>query len=266
MVSGTVEEQDIKWAKEKFCVELWGRNELIKKAPGSFKRVVRQYFDLVDAEVGSADEDTQRRRHLIEIVGSEISGDGYGKKLGGQLSQIDPGKEQAAAFEEICVKITNYLFRDMLVDPQTHPYLDDDLSVLDIIFRVSPNSGNEVWKTIARDFRTRVIVFECKNYSKAMGPLQVYTTERYLSLRALRSICFMLTRLPPKKEAVLAAHAAMRESGKLLVILHDDDLREMLKMRDRQLNAEPGSAAWVGNDPSEYLDRKIYEFLATMPR
>ncbi|CVI64038.1 hypothetical protein CFBP4996_28840 (plasmid) [Agrobacterium leguminum] len=266
MVSGTVEKDDIIWAAKEFGVKLWGRKELVKQAPRNFKPVLKQYFNLVDKEVGSTEQDSIARRELLEVVGSKIEEYRYGKKLGGQLYQVKRGKEAAGDYEQLCLKITNYLFRDVLVDPQYHPYLDDDLSVLDIIFRISPNGRNEVWKNIARDFRTRVIVFECKNYSGSMEPLQVYTTERYLSLKALRSVCFMLTRLPPKPNAVLAAQAAMRESGKLLIILHDDDLRQMLDTRDRQLEAEPGSPAWVESDPTEYLDRKIYEFLATMPR
>ncbi|MBY4606386.1 restriction endonuclease [Rhizobium sp. 9T] len=267
MVSGTVEKQDIKWAVDNYDVKLWGRNELLKKAPEDLKPVLKLYFKVVDEESNPLRKASAEDRVAVtETVRTRIKEYKYGEKLGGQLRQVLGGKEDAKNYEQLCLEITNYLFRDILVDPQYQSYSDDGLSVLDIVYRISPNSGNEIWKTIARDFRSRVIVFECKNFSGSMGPLQVYTTERYLSPRALRTVCFMLTRLPPEPNAILAAQAAMRESGKLLVILHDEDLRQMLTTRDRQLKADPGSPAWIGNDPSEFLDRKIYEFLATMPR
>ncbi|MBY5591663.1 restriction endonuclease [Rhizobium leguminosarum] len=266
MVSGTVDEDDIAAAAEDYGVVLMGRKEILDQAPDRLKALFEQYFAVSDREAGRDLPDSSARREILEELGRGIEEYNFGDKLGGQLYNVGRGKKDAKRYELLCMTITNYLFRDVLVEPKYQPYTEDRLSVLDIAYRISPNSANEVWRTISRDFRSRVIVFECKNYSKRMGPMQVYTTERYLSQRAMRSVCFLLTRLPPQPHAVLAAQAAMRESGKLLLILDDDDLRKMLVIRDKQLKAEQGTLQWVNNDPSDYIDSKIYELLASMPR
>jgi hypothetical protein len=54
----------------------------------------------------------------------------------------------------------------------------------------------------------------------------------------------------------------MREAGKLFVFLSDDDLVQMIKMKDAQLQAGGGE----GNDPTEVLDQKIYDFIARILR
>ena len=102
------------------------------------------------------------------------------------------------------------------------------------------------WETLTRDFRARVVVFECKNYSEPLGPLEVYTTERYMSLGALRPICFVLSRKPVHAHAELAAFGAMRKfGGKLLIFLSDEDLVAMLRMRAAQLRDGPLNIAMI---------------------
>jgi hypothetical protein len=132
------------------------------------------------------------------------------------------------------------------------------------VYRVDPR--HHFWATLTRDFRARVVVFECKNYTDPISPMQVFTTERYMSVNALRPLCFMLTRKTPHAHAELAAFGALRESGKLLIMLNDEDLVQMIKVRDAQLQEEPGTPAWDQNDPTIILDQKIYDFVARCPR
>jgi hypothetical protein len=116
-----------------------------------------------------------------------------------------------------------------------------------------------------------------------IGQQQVHSTERYMSTNAMRPICFVLSREPPHRHALIAAYGALREGGKLLVFLSDDDLIEMLKLRDAQLtNARLTNALlmnekltnvnqtkvdiYQGYDPSIVIEQKIYKFLAETPR
>ncbi|MBB2801529.1 UNVERIFIED_ORG: hypothetical protein GGE36_004589 [Rhizobium etli] len=185
-----------------------------------------------------------------------------GEQLIALLSAVEYGAEHASEYELVCEEIVDYLFGGVLLDGRRHPRLDDGLSILDIVYRVK--SQDQFWSALARDFRARVIVFECKNYTGPVGPMQVFTTERYMSTVALRSVCFVLSRTAAHPHAIVAAQGAMRETGKLIIFLHDEDLATMLRLRDTQVNEHP--ASWADNDPTEILDQKIYEFLATMPR
>ena len=85
-----------------------------------------------------------------------------------------------------------------------------------------------------------------------------------MSVGALRPICFVLSRRPVHEHAELAAFGAMRETGKLLIFLSDEDLKTMIRLRAAQLREEPSRRD--SNDPTIYLDQKIYDFIARLPR
>ncbi len=129
--------------------------------------------------------------------------------------------------------------------------------------------GHPFWDTLTRDFRTRAIIFECKNYSEGITPSQIHSTERYVNVGALRSVCYLVSRKEPHQNAELAAFGAMREGGKLFVLLHDKHLEQMLDIRQTQLRRETAEGAMrrdFGNDPAEILDQVIYEFLTHVSR
>lgn len=194
------------------------------------------------------------------------TGTSRGEELISQLEKIKPGKPDAKNYELICQDIVKYLFGEYLIDARSQARTEDGLNFYDIIYRVNRMKPHPFWEALTRDFRARVVLFECKNYTKPITPIQVFTTERYLSIVALRSICFLLSRKAPQKNAALAASGAMRESGKLLIFLNDKDIKSMLRVRDAQLRDGPDSENWNSNDPTVLLDQKIYEFLSGLPR
>lgn len=266
MASGTVNSEDIEWARKKYGIKVWDRTQLLDRANPILRQKLQRYFDVLACYPFKDRQTVEYREEVAEEVSERLINRSRGVKLIGQLKQTLPGRDHAKTYEAVCERIIDYLFGNVLIDPRSQSYSDDGLSILDIVYRLSPNGYNPVWEAIARDFRARAIVFECKNYSQPVTPFQLYTSERYLSAHALRTVCFLLTRKSPKRRTRLAAQAALRESGKLIVILRDEDLYEMLLQRDRQLSCEQGSQAWRGNDPSLYLDLKIHDLLATMPR
>jgi hypothetical protein len=156
------------------------------------------------------------------------------------------------------------LFGDDLRDVRSQKRTTDGVNIYDLIYRVRPK--HRFWTTLTRDFRARVVLFECKNYGKPIGAAQVFTTERYLSASALRPVCFVLTRKPAHPHAVQAASGAMRETGKLLVFLSDVDVEKMLDAKDAQLKEGGSTQEMEDNDPTEVLDQAVYDFIAGIPR
>jgi hypothetical protein len=67
---------------------------------------------------------------------------------------------------------------------------------------------------------------------------QIYSTEKYLYTTALRSIAIVVARNGADDGAYKAATGALREAGKLIVIVSMDNLLEMLRVRDRGEDAE----------------------------
>jgi hypothetical protein len=64
----------------------------------------------------------------------------------------------------------------------------------------------------------------------------------------------LISRLPPSDGALRAAQGAMRESGKLILLLSNADLISMIRLK-----STPGG-------PENYLDERIWNFVISLPR
>ncbi|MDB5006049.1 MAG: hypothetical protein JWP45_442 [Mucilaginibacter sp.] len=168
------------------------------------------------------------------------------------LGAVFPGKPGWMAYELLNIEILKYLFEKDLSNWHTQRTTDDELSRFDMICRVI--SKNDFWKNLIQSFQSRYVLFEFKNYSDPIGQDQIYTTERYLYLRGLRSVGFIIAPKGGKAQAHKAAKGALREHGKLIIILSNEDLCKMLAMK-----AE-------GGEPSDYLSDRLDDFLISLSR
>lgn len=211
--------------------------------------------------------DTESDVRLLEGI-NEVDGSGgsalisekapfvRSNSLCDDLKGITKGRKQAANFENKCVEILKYLFdnntdlalfkEQKLTDGKLHRY--------DLLCRVIASNGSGFWAELAHDFHTRYVVFEFKNYTKEISQEQIFTTEKYLFQSALRSVCFMITREGADKNALIVAKGALRETGKLIVILTMQDLCGMIKLKEN------------GDDPTDVLRDKVDDMLITIIR
>jgi hypothetical protein len=127
---------------------------------------------------------------------------------------------------------------------------DDELSRFDLICRITSN--DDFWKTIVQSFHSRYILFEFENYSKKIGQNQIYTKERYLFTKALRSVSFIISRIGANEQAITASKGALREQGKLILILNRNDLCKMLELKDN------------GGSPNDYISQLLDEYLISL--
>ena len=98
------------------------------------------------------------------------------------------------------------------------------------------------------------VLFEFKNYSEKITQAQILTTEKYLLERGLRRVAFILSRKGATTQARKMTQGAMREHGKLMLVLDDDDLCAMLHQKER------------GDDPTDFLFEMTDDFLLSLPR
>ena len=86
-----------------------------------------------------------------------------------------------------------------------------------------------------------------KNYSKEIDQNLIYITEKYLFDAALRNVAIIISRKGFSKSAKFAAEGCLKEHGKLILSITDDDLVEMLKIKN--------------DEAADYLLGKLEEFL-----
>jgi len=172
-----------------------------------------------------------------------------------ELIAIPEGNEVSTApkdYELKCEQILRFLFDGNLVGWQRQSKTDDDLNIMDLVCRIS--TGNEFWDFIKNEFNSRYIMFEFKNYSDLIRQTQIYTTEKYLFQKALRNVCFIVSRKGIHTNSQIAVDGILRESGKLIIPLLDNDLIKMLELKAKKLF------------PEDYLFDKVDNYLMRLSK
>lgn len=169
-----------------------------------------------------------------------------------QLADLQCGRDTWSKYEILMSDILRYLFNEDLTlwDKQTRT--DDTLSRFDLVCRIQ--GFDSYWQALMGAFNTRFILFEFKNYCSEVTQLQVYTTERYLYQRALRSVGFIISRKGADSGAIQAAKGALKENGKLITFLDDSDINTMLDLKEK------------GGLPNDYLSNLLDQWLVGLSR
>ena len=157
-----------------------------------------------------------------------------------KLLRILPGREHFQEYETACTEILKYVLGDYLALWEAQESSNDGLYRFDLCCKIKNGANHDFFDTIKHYFNTKYIVFEFKNYIEKISQKEIYTTEKYLYEKALRKVAVIISRLGADAHALKAARGSLRETGKLILCLSDNDLLEMIdiKMRGEQEPAE----------------------------
>lgn len=172
------------------------------------------------------------------------------ERLKNELREIPCG--EGIPYEETCTKILKFIFESQLSGWHSQLTTFDSLCRYDLVCRVK--SDTDMWSFVTNEMKSRYIVFEFKNYSDAITQQQILTTEKYLSPKSFRSVAFIISRNEVSKSAETMCQGAMREHGKLIINLCDEDL---VAMMDQKVNSL---------EPSDYLFNLVDKFLLGLTR
>lgn len=175
-----------------------------------------------------------------------------GAELCKELKAIKKGRDAWADYEKVCARIIRYLFPNDLQGWHKQKRTDDGLNRFDFVCRVRPTT--EFWRFLIDHLNSRYILFEFKNYNGKIKQGQMLTTEKYLLDRGLRRAAIIFSRSGADTDAMRMAQGAMREHGKLMLVIDDQKVCEMLHMKDR------------GDDPTDSLFEAADDFLLRLPR
>ena len=206
---------------------------------------------------GKKPDDSIRRKNYSRAAPTPPE-DTRGTELCASMRTIPLGKSGWQAYERICADILKYLFPNDLYGWYKQKRTDDGLNRYDLICRIRPTTETDFWKFLIEHLNSRYVVFEFKNYRGKISQGQILTTEKYLLERGLRRVAIIFSRKGAAKDAVKMTQGAMREQGKLMIVVDDRLLCEMLHMREN------------GKDPSDLLfeltDNFFCESAAIIPR
>lgn len=194
---------------------------------------------------GSADLDK-------ELKESHLPEDTRGTELCAKLKAVKRGKAGWAEYEKVCDSILKYLFPNDLSGWHQQRRTDDKLNRFDYVCRIRSSGG--FWQFLMQHMDSRYVLFEFKNYVGKIKQGQILTTEKYLLHRGLRKVAIIFCRAGAERDAVAMMQGAMRENGKLMLVVDDAEVCRMLHMKER------------GEDPADRLFDLADDFLLALPR
>lgn len=96
---------------------------------------------------------------------------GFGAALGATLSEMDPGKAKAYAFEDIITVITEYVFRNHFTSSSFRKQFEihEKHKRIDIKADWRSNSSLKTVVTVDNNLKSSFVPIECKNYSEPLS-------------------------------------------------------------------------------------------------
>lgn len=163
-------------------------------------------------------------------------------------------KSNATSYEELCGDVLQKLFAEDLSLWRAQEPSNDGLFRFDLFCKIKHGNNREFWQMAERYFNSKYIVFEFKNYKEKITQEQIFTTVKYLYAKALRSVAIMVAVKGADNHADKAVRGILREEGKLILVLSNQDLIAMLEMKREK------------KEPSDYLSEKLDTMLISLEK
>ncbi len=134
-------------------------------------------------------------------------------------------------YKNLCYETFNYLFDNELSLWHRQQTSNADLYRFALICKIKDGEVSGLWSTILQCFNSKYIIFEFKNYTEEITQKEIYTTDKYLYLKALRSVAIIVSCKGTSPNADKAIKGTLRENGKLILSINNSDLLKMIDIK-----------------------------------
>ena len=158
------------------------------------------------------------------------------QKLLSKLKNCPKGMEGWREFEDICIDIIDFAFRDSFRNFKIKTQSRDNAN-LDIRDAIVQNTGNDFWKELRSDYDAKNIVFEFKNITKKFGKDELMQTSDYLKKESLGKVGIIISRKGLSGGGYKEQRSLLTHDKKLILVLIENDLIDLVNKKLR--NEEP---------------------------
>lgn len=212
-------------ATKQIGIETWDCQKLLSLAP---KEVLERYFGQAPDKTLTSEEDAK------------------GESLLKSLDSTEAGKKSWSAYQKLSSDIVEYLFCPPLESPR---YEVPDVTANDRRDMILENGALDgFWAQIRQTYKAEYVVVDAKNYSAPIKKGPVIDVAHYLKPYGCGLFGILLCRKGPSSSALHAIRGLWIGSQKLIVVLADKDVAEMIKLKR------------TGGKPEELLRRIIADF------
>lgn len=190
--------------------------------------------NLLGEALNTLEPDPKQRAALIQ------------SQFAGELAAISAGKGEWRLFQRLCLDIFNHLFCPPLSNGLWEHENASGVNRRDIIM---PNySTVGFWYYLRQMYRADHIVIDAKNYVESISKEEVLQLANYLSYHGTGLFGLIVTRSGDDSAARHIRREQWMMHNKLILVLNDDDLNQMLTNHD------------TGVPPESLLQQKIEDF------
>jgi hypothetical protein len=176
---------------------------------------------------------------------------GFGAALGTTLSELDPGKDDAYAFENIITVIIEYLFRNHFTSSSIRNQFEihEKHKRIDITAAWRSNSSLKTVVTVDNNLKSSFVPIECKNYSTPLGNDEFGQMVDRCDKRHRHFGIITCRKIDDWKRIIKQCKYRYDSHEYLIIVLDDSDLQKLLLYADES------------NDEMivEYISHKITE-------
>lgn len=196
-------------------IDVWDRNWILSAA----------------VEVGMEDEATR-------FIGGRPSRrvNSHSQELRQRLERIQPGRAQWPEYQKLCGEVLDYLFCPPLSTPISERTNEAETNRRDFILPNYANSG--FWAFLRGRYSADHVVVDAKNYTDVIKKTEVLQLANYLSLHGPGHFGIIITRKGAGNSAIVTRREQWTVYSKLILILNDDDIMQMLEAKDASNEAD----------------------------
>jgi hypothetical protein len=163
-----------------------------------------------------------------------------------RLQQLPPGRDNWFAFQEVVRDILSELLTPPLATPLWERQTENGVNRRDIILPNYAESG--FWAFVRAHYEAHYIVVDAKNLVGGVTKAAVLQVANYLEAHGTGLFGIIVCRTASDRAAEVTRREQWAIHRKLIVVLNDEDLHQMLTMRESDL------------EPAELIRQKIEDF------
>lgn len=246
---------------ERYKIVVWDIENLVfycKNDPALLRQLSQITYFPIDHIEGQYSVEAEKAQLIFtptedKIVLEAEKEEGETDKLIQRLNDCKTGQKHSGEYEAICEEILRSLFEANYFNRLTSQHkTKDEHFRMDLIGSLKINQSNEesmhpLWQMLVQHYNSHFVVFEFKNYKKEIDQNLIFITEKYLFDAALRNVAIIISRKGFSRSAKFAAEGCLKEHGKLILNVTDEDLIKMLELKS--------------DKAADYLLDKLEEFL-----
>jgi hypothetical protein len=147
-----------------------------------------------------------------------------------RLERIPPGRPHWPAYQKLCGEVLDYLFCPPLSTPISERTNETETNRRDFILPNYANSG--FWAFLRGRYNADHVVVDAKNYTDEIEKAEVLQLANYLSLHGPGQFGIVITRKGADHSALVTLREQWTVYSKLILVLSDDDMNQMLEAKD----------------------------------